>query len=62
MMNSRTLRKIHVYFKAKQGMGKLKRLLNLTENGNEMKACKAELDQMLDTFRVSRVPWFRSKT
>ncbi|KAJ7257688.1 P-loop containing nucleoside triphosphate hydrolase protein, partial [Mycena rebaudengoi] len=47
-----TLRKIHVYFKAKQGMGKLKRLLNLTENGNEMKACKAELDQMLDTFRI----------
>ncbi|KAJ7241383.1 hypothetical protein C8J57DRAFT_1477758 [Mycena rebaudengoi] len=47
-----TLRKIHVYFKAKQGMGRLKRLLNLTENGNEVKACKAELEKTLDTFRL----------
>ncbi|KAJ7257717.1 hypothetical protein C8J57DRAFT_1647432 [Mycena rebaudengoi] len=47
-----TLRKIDVYFKAKQGMGKLKRLLNLTESGNEVKACKAELEHTLDTFRL----------
>ncbi|KAJ7257706.1 hypothetical protein C8J57DRAFT_1647405 [Mycena rebaudengoi] len=47
-----TLRKIHVYFKAKQGMGRLKRLLNLTESGNEVKACKAELEYTLDTFRL----------
>ncbi|KAJ7257472.1 hypothetical protein C8J57DRAFT_1648540 [Mycena rebaudengoi] len=47
-----TLRKIHVHFKAKQEKGRLKRLLNLTENGNEVKACKAELEQTLDTFHL----------
>ncbi|KAJ7248987.1 hypothetical protein C8J57DRAFT_1475392 [Mycena rebaudengoi] len=47
-----TLRKIHMHFKAKQEKGRLRRLLNLTENGNEVKACKAELEQTLDTFRL----------
>jgi hypothetical protein len=42
MTNSRTLCKIHVCVKAKQG-GRLKRLLNLSENGVQIKRCKAEL-------------------
>jgi hypothetical protein len=41
MINSRTLRKIHVHFKAKQEKGRLRWLLNLTENG--MKSRLAEL-------------------
>jgi hypothetical protein len=53
MENSRTLRKIHVHVKAKQGMGRFKQLLNLSEN--EVKACKAELRETLATFCVS---WF----
>jgi hypothetical protein len=53
MTNSRTLRKVHVHVKAKQGMGRFKQLLNLWENELQIKACKAELRETLATFWVS---------
>jgi hypothetical protein len=53
MTNSRTLRKIHVHVKAKQGMGRFKQLLNLSGNELQVKACKAELQETLATFWVS---------
>ncbi|KAJ7810457.1 hypothetical protein B0H14DRAFT_2863630 [Mycena olivaceomarginata] len=49
---TKTLRKIHVHVKAKQGMGRFRQLLNLSENELQVKACKAELHETLATFSL----------
>ncbi|KAJ7256684.1 hypothetical protein C8J57DRAFT_1650067 [Mycena rebaudengoi] len=47
------LRSIHVYVKAKQGMGRLRHLLDMAEKETQIEACRAELLKMLDTFWIS---------
>lgn len=49
----RALNKVYSCLKAQQGIGKLKQFLKLAEHGIRLRACKAELQEALDNFRVS---------
>lgn len=49
----RLLNRIHSCLKTRQGYGKLKRLLKLSENQIQLKLSKEELQVALEKFRVS---------
>ncbi|KAJ6619280.1 hypothetical protein B0H10DRAFT_1946937 [Mycena sp. CBHHK59/15] len=58
-MEQNTAKGVHVH-KVQQGMGKIKQIFKQFENASRLEACKAELQDSLDVFRlqtaVSTIP------
>jgi hypothetical protein len=54
MTHPKSLCQIHLYLKAKEGMGKLKQFLNILGSEIQLDICKIELQKTLETLQMSR--------